>query len=417
MIAIGHGPRTALSGAARALYPYRWAMDEVTCYAVCGRGLESALDGELEALGATERQVGRGGVTFRGDRRLVYAANLWLRSAIRVQEELLRADVGTPRQLYDVVARLPWERWIRPDQTMAVFAATRDTPALKHSGYAALTVKDAVVDVLRKQTGRRPNVDTKNPDVALRLVVRAGRTILYRDTSGESLHKRGWRPIQVKSPLNEATAAGLLLLTDWDRRSSLVDPMCGSGTFVVEAAMMAIDRAPGLERAFAFERWSDFDPGLWRALKDEARQRERPEIDFAIEGNDHHGGALGLARRSLRAADVEHLVTLVKSDARDYVPREPPRIVVTNPPYGERLGADEELTDTWMSLGNFLHRQCAGATAWVLSGNKALTRHLGLRTTAKMPVMNGGIECRWLRYDIREKRKDPPETASEPAQD
>ena len=342
-----------------------------------------------------------GGVLFEGDRRLGCAANLWLRSAIRVQEEILAASIRGADDLYAAVASLAWDRWIHPDQTLAVFATLRDAPDLRHSGYAALKVKDAVVDVLRGRHGRRPSVDTKHPDVPIRLYVQGGRMWLYRDWSGTSLHKRGWRPIQVKSPLNEATAAGLLRLTGWDRRSPLVDPMCGSGTFPVEAALWATDRAPGLGRHFAFEQWIDHDAAIWAGILEEARARVRPSLDFAIEGADHHGGALDLARLGARTAGVDHLIRFTRSDAREFTPEGPPALVVANPPYGERLGTDADLVDSWTSLGNFLHRRCAGATAWVLCGNPDLTRHLGLRTSLRVPVMNGPIECRWLRYHLR----------------
>ena len=245
-------------------------------------------------------------------------------------------------------------------------------------------------------------MDTKHPDVRLKLVVQRDQLLLYRDLSGASLHKRGWRPILVKSPLNEALAAGLLLLTDWDRRSPLMDPMCGSGTFLVEAAWLATDRAPGLGRKFAFEGWLDHDVDTWDALKAEAQDRVKPKLDFPLMGGDRHVGALALAQKGAHEAGVSHLISFRESDARDLVPREKPSAVVVNPPYGVRLGPGEDLDDSWESLGNFLHRQCRGSTAWVLSGSKTLTRHLGLRTSRRIPVMNGPIECRWLKYEIRE---------------
>jgi putative N6-adenine-specific DNA methylase len=370
-------------------------------FAACGKGLEPALEGEVLALGARDVEVRRGGVAFRGDRRLAYAANLWLRSAIRVQEELLAAEVRDADDVYAAASTLDWANWITADQTLAVSASVRDTEGIRHSGHAALRVKDAVVDHVRARTRRRPSVDTKDPDVRLKLVVQRDRMLLYRDLSGESLHKRGCRPIQVKSPLNEATAAGLLLLSDWDLASPLADPMCGSGTFLVEAAWLATDRAPGLGRRFAFEGWLDHDLDVWNALKAEAADRVKPTLDFPLMGGDHHAGALSLAVLGAEAAGVAHLVSFQVSDARDLVLPERPATVVVNPPYGVRLGPGEDLDDAWESLGNFLHRQCKGATAWVLSGSKTLTRHLGLRTSLRIPVMNGPIECRWLKYEIR----------------
>jgi putative N6-adenine-specific DNA methylase len=177
--------------------------------------------------------------------------------------------------------------------------------------------------------------------------------------------------------------------------------MCGSGTFPIEAAMMAADRAPGLHRAFPFERWHDHDKSLWTELRAEAAARAKPTLAFPIEGSDHHGGALALARSAAQDAGVGELVRFSENDARDFVPQERPAIVTTNPPYDKRLGDGEDVIGSWKSLGNFLHRQCGGATAWILSGNKALTQHLGLRVSLRVPVMNGPIDCRWLKYEIR----------------
>ena len=338
--------------------------------------------------------------------RLGYAANLWLRSAIRVQEQVLSASVRGDRQLYDAVASLDWNRWITPDQTLAISASVRDAPGLRHSGYVTMKAKDAVVDVVRDETGRRPSIDTKRPDLPLRLVLRGTRLLLYRDLSGQSLHKRGWRPIQVKSPLNEATAAGLLLLTDWDRASPVLDPMCGSGTFPIEAALLAADRAPGMRRRFAFERWPDFDAATWTTLKQEAADRAQTTLPFAIHGNDRHAGAVSLATKGAREAGVDRLVTFGTSEVGALAPPVQPKLVVTNPPYGDRLD-DADLEASWLALGELLKRACGGATAWVLSGNPALTQHLRMRTSRRVPVMNGSIECRWLRYEVL-----PPRAAS-----
>jgi len=373
-------------------------------FAACGRGLEEAVAAELRELGADELEVRRGGVAFQGERRIGYLANLWLRSAIRVQEELLRARVADPDELYDAVAGVDWNRWITPDQTFAIFASTRDTPDLRHSGFAALRAKDAVVDVIRRQKQRRPSIDTHDPDVPLKLVIQQEQLRLYRDLSGGSLHKRGYRPVQVRGPLNEASAAALLRLSGWDRKTVLADPMCGSGTFLIEAAMWATDRAPGLHRHFAFERWTDHDADLWEGLREEARKRARFELDVPLLGADHHEGALTLARQAAYDADVDQLITFEQSDAAAWRPAVQPGFVVTNPPYGERLGVGEgeDLIGSWNALGRFLKGACRGASAWVLCGNPELTRHLGLRATKRVPVMNGAIDCRWLHYDIRD---------------
>jgi putative N6-adenine-specific DNA methylase len=380
-------------------------MSQTSYFAACINGLEPALEEELRALGADDISVRTGGVAFSGDKALGYRACLWLRSAVRVQEELAHTQVRDADELHDAVRALPWERWIAPDQTLAVYASTQDTKSLRHSGFVALRIKDGVVDRIREKHGQRPSVDTRQPDVPLKAVIHSERFLLYRDLAGASLHKRGCRPAQVRSPLNESTAAGLLDLAGWDGQGGLVDPMCGSGTFLIEAAWKAMDRAPGLTRSFAFEKWIDHDRGIWGELLDEARGRLNTKPDVVLEGADHHGGALALAKTGLQLAGVDHLIRLRKSDARDFQPTVTPTMVVTNPPYGVRIGDGEELVDSWQSLGNFLHRYCGGATAWVLCGDPTLTRFLGLKTSRRIPVMNGPIECRWLRYEIRAPRK------------
>jgi putative N6-adenine-specific DNA methylase len=274
--------------------------------------------------------------------------------------------------------------------------------AITHSGFAALTVKDAVCDRYRARLGKRPSVDVRDPTLPIKLVLNRDRATLYLNLSGESLHKRGWRPIQVKSPLNEAIAAGLLLLSGWDRKSPLVDPMCGSGTLAIEAACLAADRAPGMLRRFAFERFADFDAKLWADLHHEAAKRAKLSLPFLIEGADRHEGALSLAHRSVRAAQVEGLVKLSSAPLESFVPAAGDPFtgtVVVNPPWGERLAGDD-VEQSWRDLGRFLHQRCQGATAFVLSGHSELPRLLGLKASRKWPVMSGPIECRWLRYEI-----------------
>jgi putative N6-adenine-specific DNA methylase len=377
-------------------------MSERNYFAACGRGLEPALVEELAGLGFASIVERRGGVAFRTDLTGGYRACLWLRSAIRVQEELLDTRVHDTDELYEVIYNLDWNRWLAPDQTLAIDASTRDAPPFRHSGYTAMRAKDAIVDQQRQRHGRRSSVDTHTPDVPLKLVIQENHLLLYRDLAGSSLHKRGYRPVQVKSPLNEATAAALLLRSGWDRASPLVDPMCGSGTFVIEAALLATDRAPGLDRTFPFEAWVDFDRDAWSALRAEARARIRPELGFLLAGADRHPGAVAIAKDSAVRAQVDHLVSFRQAEARTWQPSTPPAFVVTNPPYGERIGQDDEdREDSWQALGVFLRAQCPGAEAWILSGDKDVTRHLRMRTSARVPVMNGPIECRWLRYLVR----------------
>ena len=369
-------------------------------FAPCTLGLEGVVADELRALRADSVEERRGGVAFRGDRRLGYAANLWLRGAVRVQQQVLDFPARGKEALYAAVRDVEWERWLDVDGTLAIDASVRDSE-ITHSGFAGLTAKDAICDRFRARTGRRPNVDVEAPLLPVKLVLLRDRLRLYLNLSGESLHKRGWRPIQVKSPLNEAIAAGLLLASGWDRKSPLVDPMCGSGTFVIEAACLAADRAPGLLRRFAFERFPDFDARTWALLKEDATNRAQRSLPFAIAGADRHPGAIEIAKRSARAAQVEGLVSFSPQGLDDFVPpMAPPFTVVTNPPWGVRLGEGDDLRDSWDALGRFLHQRAQGCHAYVLSGDPELPRLLGLRASRKFPLMDGPIECRFLRYDV-----------------
>lgn len=380
------------------------APSRIEYFAPCTLGVEAGLTAELTELGAQEISTRPGAVSFVGDQRLGYAANLWLRSAIRVQDLLVRAPARGRDALYAAVGRLDWSRHMRLDQTLAVDASVRDSE-MTHSNFVGLTVKDAIVDQFRARTGRRPNVNADDPDLPLKVVLKNDALTIWRNLSGDSLHKRGYRPVQVKSPLNEATAAGLLRLSGWDRASPLVDPMCGSGTLLIEAAMLAADRAPGLHRRFAFERWPDFDPESWRAVKAEARARAKATLPFAIEGADRHGGAISIAERSAQQAGVAGLVRFAVADAADWRPgAPPPYTVLCNPPYGERIGEGEDLVDSWRALGRFLSAHGRGGRAYVLSGNPDMLPHIGLDTARRFSVMNGQIECRLVEYDLRGAR-------------
>ena len=377
-------------------------------FAPCTLGIEAALEDELAELGARRIQAVDAGVWFEGDQRLAYRANLWLRTAIRVQELILEFPVRAQEDVYEAAKSVDWSRYMTVDQTLAVDASTRDS-VLRHSKYAGLLVKDAVCDWFREREDRRPNVDKEAPDLPLKLAIHGERGLLYRNLSGQSLHKRGWRPIQVRSPLNESLAAGLIRMSGWDRRSAFVDPMCGSGTFVIEAALLASGRAPGMGRDFAFQSAPDFDERLWEELLIEAREKARTRLDFPILGADRHGGALEIARMSARNAGVEDLIRFSRSQAADLDPGFAPRWVLCNPPYGKRLGSGEDLIQSWIELGNFLHRRCGGGEAWILSGNKELTRKLGLRTSRRLLVRNGSLDCRFLRYVIEAKEPVEPD--------
>jgi putative N6-adenine-specific DNA methylase len=371
-------------------------------YVACTLGLEEVLAYELRELGAGNVQIRRGACSFESDPIVAYSACLWLRCGIRVQEELVRGPARDREELYQLTQSVDWSLFINADGTLAIDGAVRDSWA-NDTRFPVLVVKDAICDQFRHFDGVRPNVERDRPDLPIKLVLQHDEAILYRELGGAPLHKRGYREVLHKSPLNEALTGGLVQLSEWDPASPLIDPMCGSATFLIEAAFLAMDRAPGLGRAFAFERWKDTNQTAWQSVYDEAEARATAGQDRCppLAGNDNHEGAIAIAKLAIKSAGLIDKIQLNLGDAREYVPPFSPAMVVTNPPYGERLQPDDpSLIDSWQALGNFLHNHCDGASAHVLCGASELTRNLGLRASRKFPVRNGPIECRWLRYEI-----------------
>jgi len=369
-------------------------------FATCARGLEQILAGELTGLGASEVAPGRGGVRFQGDSALLYRANLWLRTAIRVLRPVLEAEVHSPDQLYDAVRTINWADFLTPDHTLAVDCNVRDS-AITHSQYASRRVKDAICDQFRERLGIRPSVDPEQPMVGFNLHIFRDRATLSLDSSWESLHKRGYRPIQTIAPLNEALAAGLLLQAGWTPHTPLVDPFCGSGTFCIEAAWMALNRPPGLTRKwFGFQGWPEFDRPLWNAIRDDARDGMLKELPAPIEGSDVHPGALELARLNAGNAGVGHLVKLERHDVSHARPPAgcPPGILIVNPPYGERIGEEKEWIPLHVKLGNVVEKYWPGWRLFVFTSNDRLARKVGLKVRGRVPFFNGSLECQLWEY-------------------
>jgi putative N6-adenine-specific DNA methylase len=365
-------------------------------FATCARGLEPLLARELAILGAQGIEEGRGGVSFRGDRALLYRANLWLRTAVRVLQPVMEREVRSPDELYEAVRAIDWNAHLTPDHTLAVDCNVRDS-AITHSQYAARRVKDAICDQFRDKTGRRPSVDVERPMVGLNLHIHKDRAVLSLDSSWHSLHKRGYRPIQTIAPLNEALAAALILHSGWDPTTPLVDPLCGSGTFCIEAAWIALNRAPGLTREwFGFQGWLDFDRPLWNAIRDDARRAVKKELPAPIVGGDNHPGALNLARQNARAAGVGHVLAFLRRDIRDARPPEGagPGVLICNPPYGERIGDEKELVPLYSAIGQTVRDHFPGWRLFVFTSNQKLARKVGLPVRAKTPFFNGKLECR-----------------------
>jgi putative N6-adenine-specific DNA methylase len=376
-------------------------LDTQRYFATCGRGIEPVLAEELRELGAEAIEPGRGGVAFRGDLALLYRANLWLRTAIRVLRPILEVQVRSPDELYQAVRSLDWSLYLTPEHTLAVDGNVRDSQ-ITHSKYAALRVKDAICDQFIERCGRRPSVDVDEPMIGLNLHVYRNHAVLSLDSSGESLHKRGYRPIQTRAPLNEALAAALVLMTGWRGERPFADPLCGSGTLAIEAAWIALRRPPGLTRKrFGFQGWMDFDVQQWTSLRDEARRGVGRSLPAPILASDVRGDAVSLAINNARAAGIGHLLRFDKRDVRDFHPPEDaPGVILCNPPYGERIGEEKNLFALYRLLGEVFSQRAAGWTAYVFTGNPRLAAAIGLTPTAETPLFNGKIPCRLLKFEL-----------------
>ncbi len=382
-------------------------------FATCGRGVETVLADELRALGAAEVAPGRGGVAFAGDLALLYRACLWLRTAIRVLRPVLEADVQSPDDLYEIVRANDWSRYLTPEHTLAVDSNVRDS-AITHSKYAALRVKDAICDQFVETCGRRPSVDVDTPMVGFNLHVYRDHAVLSLDAAGESLHKRGYRPIQTKAPLNEALAAALVMLSGWRGDLPFVDPLCGSGTLAIEAAWIALRRPPGLTRKrFGFSGWMDYDVRLWTALRDEARRGVLKSLPAPVWGSDVRGDVVSFAIDNAKAAGIGNLLRFSKRDVRDFEAppnptlspaiggegrvRGPAGVPLCNPPYGERLGDERQLRSLYALLGEVFQR-LPGWRCCVFTGNPNLAACIGLQPAEQVALFNGKIPCRLLMF-------------------
>jgi 23S rRNA (guanine2445-N2)-methyltransferase / 23S rRNA (guanine2069-N7)-methyltransferase len=383
---------------------------KLTFFATCPKGVEDLLSGELRALGAEEVRTTLAGVGFTGSLGVAFSACLWSRVAGRILLPLSTFPVQTADDLYDGVRMIPWEDHMNPSGTLAVDAGV-SASALTHSGFTALKTKDAVVDRFRDRSGKRPSVRVVRPDVKINVHVHRDRATVSLDLSGESLHLRGYRMEKGEAPLRENLASAILLRAGWAQTAamghSFIDPMCGSGTLPIEAAFIAGDMAPGLRREYyGFLGWNGFDRDLWRALLVEARFRADEGVKRLppISGCDSDTGALRIARRNLKRAGLEGKIPFDRKDIRSTWPAresEETGIVVVNPPYGERLGAREDLRPLYKALGNALKTGFPGWTAALFTGNPELGKEMGLKAHKKNVLFNGPIRCELLHFRIR----------------
>ncbi len=369
-------------------------------FATVAKGLEEVLAAELRGLGIEPERVDSGGVLFQGDLAACYRANLWLRTANRVLMQLAEFPCAGQDELYAGVREVPWQQILTPEMTIAVDATVRDS-ALTHSHYVALKTKDAIVDTIRDHTGRRPSVDAKSPSLRVNVHLARNLCTLSLDTSGDPLDRRGYRLDRTSAPLRETLAAGLVLLTGWDGNAPLVDPMCGSGTILIEGAMVAARLAPGLLRErFGFMGWREFDEPLWKRMVAEARQAvRRPEAPL-IFGSDRSWDALRTSEKNLARSGVEELVQVRRAEVGEVEPPAASGVILVNPPYGERLGQEEDLAALYKRLGDIFKQRWKGYTAFLFTADRELAKRVGLRPSRRLVLWNGPLECRLYRYDL-----------------
>lgn len=369
-------------------------------FAPCPRGLEAPLAGELKALAARDCETVDGGVAFSGDLALACAANLESRIASRVLWRIAQAPYRSENDIYAAARERRWHERFDVARSIRVNVTLIRAP-LQSRDFITLRIKDAVCDAFRAASGgRRPDVDTERPDVRIHAFLDRDTVTFYLDTSGEALFKRGWRMAGGDAPIRENLAAGILRLTGWASDTALLDPMCGSGTFLVEAAMMALDVAPGLNRRFGFEKLTSFDAHVWQTLRERAAARRRPVAPLAIFGSDKFGSVLDLARANLEAAGLASAVVLKQMDVLDSSPPAEHGILVTNPPYGERLGTPQALAAFYPRLGTVLKKRYAGWRAYILSTDLKLPGAVGLKPRRRTPLYNGALECRLFEFEL-----------------
>jgi len=369
------------------------------CFAAVPRGAEELAAAELDTLGIKDAKPGKGGVAFITDRAGLYRANLWLRTASRVLVQLALFPCTSPADLYAGVYALSWHELITPDMTLAVDCSLRDS-ALTHSGFVALKTKDAVVDRIRESCGSRPNVDTVAPDVRINVHLHKNICTISLDSSGDSLDRRGYRLERNEAPLRETLAAAVVALTGWDGTIPLADPMCGSGTIPVEAALLAARIAPGLQRQFGFQRWLDFDSQLWADICAEAETGIRRLPIGLVTGYDLDNKALLLAGRNCSKAGLEGQIHFFHAALQEFKPEGDKGVVIINPPYGKRLGEEDDLRELYCQIGDVMKKQCRGWTGYVLTGNLELAKYIGLKASRRYVLFNGAIECRLLKYEL-----------------
>lgn len=363
-------------------------------------GLEEVLAAEIKALGAKNVRLLHRAVLCEGNKELMYRINYTVRTALKVLKPFKTFYAKSEDQLYKQAQEIHWFELLTTDQTFAIDAVVSGN-FFTHSQYAALRLKDAIVDQFRDVYGIRPSINTLNPDLRINLHIRQDKVQILFDSSGESLHKRGYRKQVDKAPMNEVLAAGLIQLSGWQADCNFIDCMCGSGTLPIEAAMFAMNIPAGYYRnRWGFMKWPDYDEALWLRIKEEADSRIC-DFDHEIWASDRSAKAVAIAESNLAYAHLSHDIHLMKKNMEDLTPPEGRGILIFNPPYGDRLEEDD-IDQVYESIGNTLKHNFKGFQCWLITDDAVALKHVGLKPSEKIPVWNGPLECRFVRFDIFE---------------
>lgn len=365
-------------------------------------GLEDVLVKELEQLGITDVEKRTRAVSFYGDQPTLYQTNLWLRTANRLLVPIRQFRIRNAEELYQKVKQISWEGIFNIDQTFSI-DSTVFSPLFNHTKFAAFKAKDAVVDRFRDKFNERPNVDTDAPDIKINLHINQNNECTVSlDSSGTPLFKRGYRKSTGFAPIKEDLAAGMVLLSEWDQQSDFVDLFCGSGTIVIEAALIAYNIAPGINRDFGFFNWNDFNQSLFDRLKAEALSNQK-KFTHKIMGADIDKKVIEAAKTNAQAAGLDDKVQLSVNDFKNFIPAAANGVAISNPPYGERIG--EEINTLYKSYGDALKAHFNGWSAWIISSNLDALKKVGLRPSRKIKLFNGSLECRMMQYKMYQGTK------------
>lgn len=361
------------------------------------QGLEEVLAKEIIELGADNIEIGNRMVSFTGNQEMLYRANFCLRTAVKILKPIKEFRANDADEVYEVVRKMDWESLMDAKQTFLIDAVVF-SENFRHSKFVAYRVKDAIADYFRDKTGDRPNVSISNPDIRINVHISEDLVTISLDSSGESLHKRGYRVGSVAAPLNEVLAAGMIMLSGWDGQCDLIDPFCGSGTILIEAALIAQNIYPGIFREeFGFERWKDFDEDLLESIyNDDSKERE---FDYKIYGYDINRNAVATAIENAKSAGVISVIDIQQQDFYEFEQPRQKSMIITNPPYGERI-TTEDILDLYKTIGSRLKQNFVGNDAWILSAHEECFAAIGFRPSTKIALYNGSIPCEFRKYQV-----------------